>query len=258
MNISSAYKPFEFMSKLEKYQHILRRRFQEVENKYYPLVDDLCQKLSDMEGVDVKKIPDFDLYPFSFIKDWEEGDISSSHVLSILQTMNMEKTAKTTLTRRLSNYLLTNKSPTVADYVNPCVNLIMRDTFPLYVSYLNFLRSYFEKLSEIDRSQEKVTWLEQVHSKDMTVEKRIADLTLNQVIKQLEYQVTPFTTTKYFFGDNVICLDENLAKGEYCIHWIFAPKSYIDELKILFNIKDDMSIKQEANYVSNLIKAYVK
>lgn len=256
MNIRSN-KEFSEMSKIEKWQHFLRRKFQQMENEYYPIVDDLVQKLADLDGIDVKQIPNLDIAQFSFIKEWQDGNVTSEHVLAILKTLSVDKVAETQLTRRLTNYMLNKENTVVGDYVRPCRSLILKQVVPLYVAYLDMLHKYFEKLVEIDSSQEKVTWIEQICVPDTPMKVRAEDLSLNQVIRQLDHQVIPFNSTRYFVGDNILCLDEELTKGAYAVHWIFAPKCYIDELKRTFKIKDVMDIKQEAQYIQKIIGAYI-
>lgn len=262
MNTISATKQPQFsdMSKIQKWQHFLRRKFQETENAYYPIIDDLTQKLADLELHTRKgelKFPDFDIHQFSFIKDWQDGDKSSRQVYAILKTMDMPLVAETQLTRRLDHYMHGRQETIIGDYVIPCKELVLRKAVPLYAKYLDMLVRYFAKLVEIDQQQEPVTWLEQMHNEDGTIARKIEDLSLNQVIRQLDHQVIPFSDTRYTVGDNIICLNEEMARGAYAIHWLFAPKSYIDELKKQYKIKDVMDIKQEAEYIGKLIGAYV-
>ena len=251
---------FANMSKIQKWQHFLRRKFQETENSYYPIIDDLTQKLADLElhtRSGNLKFPDFDIHQFSFIKDWQNGDKSSRQVYSILKTMNMQSVAEAQLTRRLDHYMHNRENTVIGDYVKPCKELILAKSVPLYFKYLDMLVRYFEKLVEIDQAQEKVTWIEQMHNNDGTIAKKIEDLPLNQVIRQLDYQVIPFNGSRYYVGENIIVLDEEMAKGAYAIHWLFAPKGYIDELKRRFKVKDYMDIEQESAYIQRLIGAYV-
>lgn len=247
---------YKKMTVSERWQYYLRRRFQELENIYYPIIDNLTAKLADMEEVNASLIPDLDIPQFSFIKEWQNGDVTSQHVLTILKTMNFEKVAETQLTRRLTNYVHSKEKTLIGDYVLPCCAMISKRAVPLYVTYLNLLCKYFEKLVEIDNSQEKITWIEQVHQPNLLVERKIEDLTFNQVLRQLDYQVIPYNSTRYYIGDNILCLDEELSRGAHAIHWILAPKVYIDHLKTTFNIKDVMDIKQEAEYIKNIIGAY--
>lgn len=256
MNTSST--KFSEMTIVERWQHYLRRKFQLLENVYYPIVDDLAQKLSDLDGVDPKSVPDFDIHQFSFIREWQDGDLTSQHVLTILNTLNMEKVATTQLTRRLTNYIFNKQNTIASDYVLPCREMILTRAVPIYILYLEMLRKYFTKLVEVDQAQEKITWIEQMHNSDQSVSMKADDLTLNQVIRQLDHQVIPFNSTRYTVGDNLICLDEEMARGAYAIHWICAPKAYIDELKKQFKITDVMDIAQEADYIKKIIGVYIK
>jgi hypothetical protein len=254
-------KDFSDMTKLQKWQHFLRRKFQETENAYYSIIDELVLKLQDLE-IHTKRgplaMPDFNIHHFSFIKEWENGEKSTREVYAILKTMQMEKVAVTSLTRRLDHYMENHRSQTVADYVLPCKGLILRNAVPLYVKYLEMLVRYFAKMCETDMQQERVTWIEQMYNSDSTITRKIQDMSVNQAVRQLDFQVIPFNNHKYSVGNNLICLDEDMAKGAHAVHWIFAPKSYIDEMKRQFKIKDVMDLTQEAEYIQSLIGAYIK
>ncbi len=249
---------FSDMTKIQKWQHFLRRKFQEVENSYYPTIDDLTQKLFDTDKSARRNPPDFDIRQFEFLKEWQNGDVSSKHVSLILNTMDLRKVADTQLTRRLKNYMKTRKDATIDDFVQPVINIVLISAVPLYVSYLNMLKGYFNKLAEEDSKQELVTWIEQKHGVEKEVIKRIDDLTLNQVLRQLDNQVMPFNTSKYVMGDNLICLDEELARGAFAFHWIFAPKSYIDKIKKEYKIEEYADLKSENTYIQKLIEGYLK
>lgn len=262
MNIHSTTDNLKFanMTKLQKWQHFLRRKFQETENSYYPIMDEFTQKLADLEihtRTGILKMPDFDIHQFSFIKDWQIGQKSSKEVYSILKTMNVSEVAETSLTRRLDHYRANNKTQVIADYIEPVKALILKNSVPLYSSYLNMLVRYFAKLVEADMMQEKVTWIEQLHDSNAKISKKIQDMTINQVVRQLEHQVIPFNNRKYSVGKNLICLDEEMTHGAHAVHWIFAPQVYIDELKKEFKIVDVMSIDQETDYIKSLIGTYI-
>jgi hypothetical protein len=260
MNIQSNIKVIDFrdMTKLQKWQHFLRRKFQETENAYYPVMDELTRKLESLQIHPKQNTPDFNIHQFSFIKEWENGEKSTREVYAILKTLEMEKVAVTCLTRRLDNYMENHRSQIVADYILPCKGLILDRAVPLYSKYLDMLLRYFEKMCEVDNQQERVTWIEQIYNSDTTMSRTIQDMSVNQAVRQLDFQVMPFSNHKYSVGSNLICLDEDMAKGAHAVHWIFAPKSYIDEMKKQFKIKDVMDMKQEAKYIQALIGTYIK
>jgi hypothetical protein len=257
-NMAQVAKDFNEMSSVEKWQHFLRRRYQEVENCYYPLIDELVQKLIDLDEVNAKNIPDLILHQFAFIKEWQNGDIPSSHVLIILKSMDMNKVALMQLTRRLDNFMNSQANNSAKDYIIPCRAILVEKCAPLYSRYLLFLVKYFSKLVEIDKAQEKITWIEKFTNIDNKTTTSIADYSLNQVMRQLDSQIVPFSQTKHAVGDNIICIDEDMAKGAFSVHWLFAPKCYIDFLKKEFNIKDVMDLDKEASYIKRLIEGYVK
>jgi hypothetical protein len=243
---------------LERWQHTLRQRFQTAENAYYSITDDLIQKLDNLTDEKEKKhLPDLTIQQFTFIKAWQDGDKTSKEVLDILDTLDFENIALTQLTRRLEHYLKDKQDSVFSDYVLPCKQLIITNAVPYYAKYLDTLHRYFKKLVEADNAQEKITWLERIYLKDDSLKSRIEDFSLNQTSRRLDCHIIPFNNTRYFVGDNILCLDEELSDGAYCIHWIFGTKSHIDILKKEFNIKDKMDISQEAEYIKSIIGAYV-
>lgn len=247
-------KDMHTMTKIQKYQHFLRRRFQEFENAYYPLTDALQQKLASIHGITP---PDLDINQFPFIQDWQDGELSSEQVYKLLKTFNMKNVAETQLLRRMKNFLLKNPIKVVENQIVPCSALIETNAMPAYVSYLNLLLKYFEKLAEVDAGQIKMTWIEQMYHPGGTITKKIDDLYLNQVIRQLESQVLPFNSMKYIIGDNILCLDEECAKDTSAIHWICGPKCYIEGLQETFNVVQTIDIAKETDYIKRIIGEYL-
>lgn len=243
------------MTTVQRWQYHLGRKYKAIEQAYYPIVDELEQKLSDLKITD---LPDFDLHEFSFIKQWQNGDCNAKDVLDVLKSMKpFDQVAEARLTRKLTNYMEFKKMDILCDYMIPARALIATNAVPLYSKFLGMLETFFTKLTEMEREQMKVTWISQAHKGD-EYETIVQDITLNQTVCQLHYFIPGFNNSKYFMGDNILCLDEDQAQNAHVVHWIFAPKEYIDFLKKEFNIKDAMDILKESAYVSTMIKEYLK
>lgn len=251
---------FSNMTKIEKYQHFTRKKLQEVENLYYPLVDELEQKLADINEVPEKFIPDFTLYTFSFVKEWQAGLVNTEFVLALLKSMNFQNVAEKQLTRRLTNFIHDKETNCVktCDYVKEVRKQLIEKAVPAYVVYLGMLTKYFEKMYEIDQLQVKVTWLEQIFHSNGEVRSSVRDLSLNQVYRDLLSNVTPNGSHKYFVGKNVVVFDEDLTEKDAAVHWLFAPQSYIEQLKKSFNVVEEMSLLEEKAYIQKIIGAYIK
>lgn len=260
MDTVTITKHYDRMTKIEKYQHFTRRKLQEVENLYYPLVDELKKKLIDIGEVPEKFIPDFNLYTFSFIKEWQTGLVNTEFVLALLKSMNFSNVAEKQLTRRLTNFIHDKEQNSLktCDYVREVRNQLIEKAVPVYVKYLEMLTKYFQKMYEIDQLQVKVTWLEQVWRSNGEVRASVRDMPLNQVYRDLMSNVAPHNSHKYFVGKHVVVFDEELGENDSAIHWLFAPQSYIEQLKKSFQIVEEMSIHEEKAYIKKIIGDYVK
>lgn len=256
--MSTTLTDFSKMTKIQKYQHFTRRKFQQVENEYYPLIDELTEKMADLR--EVQKIPDFTLYTFSFLKDWQHGVVDTGFVLAILRSMDLKDVAEKQLTRRLTNFILSNEGrcPVSCEYVKDVRDQLIQKAVPLYETYLSMLVKFFQKMHEIDQSQIRLTWLEQTFRHNGEVSTEIRDVTLNQAFRELQSNVICHNTHKYIVGNNLIVFDEDLADEDLACHWIFAPKTYIEQLKTLFQVEEKMDLKTEKDYIKKLIGAYVK
>ncbi len=255
--ISTNPKDLHLMSQQEKWQLFLKKKYEEIERAYYPMIDDLTHKLHDFDSIDKKLIPDFTLEQFSFIKDWQDGHVDSQYVLAILKTMEIDKVADTRITRRLTNYMFHKEKSAVADYIRPVRLHMSKVVVPLYKTYLEMLIKYFDKLVEIDKNQEKITWLEQIFSNDAPDRTSIRDYTLNQVIRQLDTQVMGYNEHKYRVCDNLVVFDEELGNGGRAIHWIFAPKVYTELIANDFKVTKKMDLFEEKAYIEKVIGVYL-
>lgn len=251
---------FSEMTKIQKYQHFTRRKFQEVENVYYPYLDELESKLDDLGEFDTQLVPDFTIYQFSFLKDWQNGDVDSAYVCGLMAGMNFNDVAEKQLTRRLTNMMIgrENRCPQSCDYIKAVRDALVVKGIPLYVKYLEMLFKYFQKMDEIDREQVRITWLEQIFRKNGEIVLQPKDVTLNQAFRELDSSVIPHNDHKYMVGENLIVFDEDLGNEDLACHWIFGPKSYIKHLREQFNVTEYMSVTEEKEYIKKLIGNYVK
>lgn len=243
---------------IQRWQKYMRNKYMELERAYYPVVDDLEQKLHDMSDINKKDIPDFNIHEFTFIRDWQRGEINADQVLTILKTMKYEQVAHAKLTRRMTNYMTYSNKNILQDYIIPVRAIIENNALPVYITYMQMIEMFFKRVADAEKTQLKVTWIKQISEDDKTTSKtEVNDLTLNQVVRKIDTKILPFNNHKYFAGDNIICMDEDLANVGHAIHWIFASKEYIDILKKQFEITDSMDIKHEGVYIRNMIKAFL-
>ncbi len=235
------------------YQTWLKKKYTEFDDAYWLELDELRFKIRDL-GYDM---PELRLREFAFIRDWQNGKVSSSQVHEIFKGMDLESVANTRITRRLSNFML--QCDDVADYVKHVIAglKVENGAVQLYVKYLTMLRKFFEVLARIDAEQVPVTWLEQELPDTATgsMRTRIQDMPLNQFIHFMDTFIIGSIQGTYSIGDNIIVFDESHDKGRM-IHWVFAPKSYIDILKTLYKIKEVMPLEDEKAYLIKLIEGY--
>lgn len=248
-------------NRLHLYQRWLRQKFQEVEDAYYTETDELTQKLGDLElpNLSPDKIPAFAITPFSFIEQWEAGQLTSGRVATILELMGRSesgyrKAARAKLIKPLEKFMFTNEP--VADFVKHTLTEVSTKVVPVMEKYLEMLSRAFKSMAEIDRQQIPVTWVEQeFHKGEVTIKSE--EMPLNQAIKQLESYVSIVATEVYYIGDQVAVFDIIESMDERVIHWIFAPRTYIELIKAEFEIRDTLEGKAEMEYLKNVIKEVV-
>lgn len=243
---------------IARYQHWMRRKFQEMENCYYPHINELVEKLDDLGEIHPEHIPDFGLHTFTFIKDWQYGDVSSEYVLSILKGMNHESVAEKTVCRRLRNFALGKEKLDSYSYIQAVHDSLHVKCVPLYLKFLEMQTKYFEKMVEIDKKQVRLMWIEQVFKKNGEVTSRGREISLNQMYREIDSNILPHNDHKYVVGDNVIVFDEDLAEDDLACHWIFGPKNYISLLKNSFKVKETMDVVDEKAYIQRMIQGFIK
>lgn len=238
------------------YQTWLKRKYGEFEDAYYLEIDELRMKLRDLN----KTLPEVRLQEFAFVSDWLHGIISSQEAYEIFKGMNIEDVANVRITRRLTSFMMQqDDTDNTSDMVKYVISgLKAKDgAVEKYVKYLNMLRKFFEVLSAIDSEQVPVTWLEQTLPEHAAgnITTRIADMPINQAIRQLDYYVIRDVESSYFIGDNIVVMDEIKATRRI-IHWIFATKNQIDTLKILYKVKESLKQEEEKAYLIKLLEGY--
>ena len=242
---------------IQRYQHFMRRKFQEMENIYYPMIDDLIHKLDDLGEISPEHIPNFNLHMFTFIKEWQAGDVSTEYVLGLLRGMNIESVAEKTICRRLRNFMYGKDKLDSFNYIKAVHDNLQVKCVPLYAKYLELLVKYFEKMHEIDQKQIRLTWIEQIFKKNGEVSTRSREITLNQLYKEIDNYIIPHNDHRYGVGDNVVVFDEDLSDDDLACHWIFGPKQYIKLIKEQFRVTETMNLIEEKAYIQKLIGTYL-
>lgn len=251
---------FASMSKIQKWQYFMRKQYQKVERNYYPAIDELTQKLADLGEIDPKHIPDFTLYLFSFIKEWQYGDVNTLFVLDLLKNLDMKIVAEKTITRRLQNFMQGKERscPQSCDYIDAVIRYLTVQTVPMYQKYLECLVKFFQEMHKIDQSQVRLSWIEQVFKDNGEVTIQACEISLNQMFREIDCAIIPKNSHKYTVGDNVIVFDEDSGNADTICHWIFGPKSYIKLLREQFKVTESMSLVDEKDYLRKLIGVYVQ
>jgi hypothetical protein len=242
---------------IQRYQHFMRRKFQEMENVYYPFVDELSQKLDDLGEISPDHIPEFVLHTFAFIKEWQYGEVSSEYVLNLLKGMNAESVAEKTICRRLRNFMHGKEKLDSYHYIKAVHDQLQVKCVPLYLKFLQLQTRYFEKMVEIDKKQVQLMWIEQTFSKNGDISNHAREISLNQMYREIDSNIIMNNDYKYVVGENMIVFDESLKNDDLACHWIFGPKNYISMLKNSFKVTEIMNIGDEKEYIQRLIKAHI-
>lgn len=259
MTIPSADE-WQRMPIIARHQNFTRRKFQEMENMYYSHIEELIKKLDHFNEIPKVSIPDFTLHTFSFIKEWQYGEVDTKHVYNLLKGMNLPDTAEKTICRRLKNFMNgrgIEHAPDSYAHIKAVHDRLQQYCVPLYLKYLELLLRFFEKMYLIDQSQIRLTWIEQIFKKTGEVTVFARDITLNQMYRELDSSIFPNSDHKYILGDNVIVFDENLNNEDTACHWIFGPQAYIAHLKDLFNVVEKMDLSHEKEYLKRVMSTFI-
>lgn len=233
------------------HQKFLVRKWDQIEDKFYLIVDQFVYKISHSRLSYLKpQLPDFTLNEFSFISDWQKGDMSSEEICERFKHIDYKDAAKAKLIKKINNFMFLNED--ASDECKQVIAEIEEKCIPHMIKYLDLLNRYFVKLAEIDKQQIKITWLEQNISTSSPTT-TVIDLPLNQAIKQIDRFILKNVKERFYFDKNIVVLDEALG-NERLIHWIFAPESYIEILKKHLNITIPMSGEEEVGYLKFILK----
>lgn len=247
-----------FINNINYFRTSLSKKYDEFETSYNELMDELVEKIKDLEIYD---LPPVEIPQFLFLTEWSNGTKSSQDVLQVLDALNVEDVAKLRVARRLQNYMMVNDE--LAEHIKPYLARLAEDAVPLYCQYLNIMKIFFKKASECDEQQYKVTWIEVetklLEGNTIDSHKFIGDFTLTQTIRQLQECVVPNNMSKYFVGQNVLCFDEELEKGTVTrTHWLFAPSNYARLIQNVLEVKTEVELNVAGPKIKALIAEYIK
>lgn len=237
-------------NKIGLFQRHLMKKFADIETAYYLQIDELTQKLGDMDLATDIKIPDFTMQEFSFITQWEQGLMSSGEVCDIFEVMDIHQASKSKLTKRLINFMMDNDS--LADYIKPVIAGIENDCMENMEKYLVMMQRYFVRMDTVDQSQIEISWVEQIFD-DGEVLMKHHDMPLNQAIKHIETFILKDLNQKFYIQDQIIVFDEDLGHDDRIIHWIFAPRTYIELMKVIFEIRETLTDEDSVVYLKKLM-----
>lgn len=237
---------------VQRWQYTLASRYEQILDNYNNLIDDLVEKLKDLEFSG--PMPDLELTEFSFISEFEIGNITAKEVVNRFKKMNnLEDVASRKLTKKLYKFIEKNDGHCVS-FFKYTLQEIKDKILPDYARYLKMLSMLFQKMSTIDDQQVKLSWL-MVDFENNQVNKNIFDLTLNQTIRQIAFYCR--TSTKFSIGENILTFDVSYDENCRQVHYIFGPRYYIKFLKEHFNVIKDSSLSEDREYISNLIRDYI-
>lgn len=232
------------------YQRWLKNRFHSIETLYYNSVDDLTQKLGDLDEPGIQP-EDFTLTEYTFIQQWEDGLISSAQVYEIMTMMNIEHAARAKITKRLQNYMF--KYEILTPHIKPVIAELDGECMTLMIEYLVMMRRFFKQMTKIDDTQMQISWVQQFFKKDNGTEVVTEEMSLNQTIHHIDAFIDKSASQRFHLLDQVIVFDEEVGVDDRAIHWIFGPRTYIELLRVLFNVKEDLG-KLEIEFLKDVLK----
>lgn len=245
-------------TKFKHYQKWLTAAHSDIERIYYDHVDELTQKLGDLDlpGLPPERIPAFALKPYIFISQWEDGEISSTQVYDVFVKMNnkgdgLRTAARAKVIKPLVKFMMEHES--LATFVKYTISILEVEVVPKMIKYLEMLMKFYEHTSKTDSFQIPITWVQQTFEKgEITI--RSDDLSLNQALKQLQSYVMYKTDQTFYHKDGVVVFDQIDSIDERYIHWLFAPRTYIELLRSIFDINTSIEGKKEEDYLRELLK----
>lgn len=247
-----------YNQRLSIYQRWLKEKFQQIESLYYDEIDELTQYISDLDLPGVPKdkngslLEDFTLQEYSFVKDWEDGMISSRRAYEIMSKItDLRQAAQAKITKRLSHYM--HNYDVLREYIKPTISELNGECVKQMMEYLEMLRRVFKKMAEIDDNQIQVTWVQQFFKKDKPDELIYQEMSLNQSIHHISAFIHKTSGQRFFLKDQIVVFDEEIGFDDRAIHWLFAPRQYIELIRVLFNVKEKLG-DEEIEFLKNIIK----
>ncbi len=244
-------------NKLRHYKRFLKEKHTQLENVYYAAIDELTQKLGDLELPGIV-VPDFVLTEFSFIAQWEDGHISSTEVYEIFKKMEGQggyrTAARSKVIKPLQAYLKDND--VFSGFIKYTLTELETNAVPVMEKYIELMGKAFKHMAEIDARQIKVTWIEQTFDKG-EVWCISEEMSLNQTIRQINAYVARVSDATYFVKDSVVVFDQIHSMDERTINYIFGPRTYIELLKALYEIKSELTGEAEEKYLKEIIMDHV-
>jgi hypothetical protein len=237
--------------KLGLYQKWLKRKFEVIETIYYNNIDELSRFIKDLEIADDLVPMDFTLTEYSFVEQWQNGIISSAEVYRVMSIMDIETAAKAKITKRLTNYMIDNEI--LAKHIKPTIEELNKTCMDLMVEYLNIMKRAFKKMAELDEKQIQVTWVQQFFKAGEADQIIHEEMTLNQTVRHIASFIDKSAGQRFRLKDQIIVFDEEMGFDDRAVHWIFAPRQYIELLRVLFNVKDELG-NDEIEFLKTLIK----
>ena len=240
-------------SKAGLYQRWLRKKFAEIEEEYYSHIDDLEQDLGRIDS----KYEDitFTLEEFSFVSQWENGLCSTARVVDIFERMSLRDAARSKITKRLANCM--HNHEVLAEIIKPVINSLNSVCVDMMVEYLAMLKKFFNYLHTIDKTQLRLTWVQQSFKKDGGMQVIYDEMTLNQTIKHISSFIDGSAGQRFHLNDQIVVFDEEIGVDDRIVHWLFAPRSYIELIRVLFNVKETLG-DEEIVFLKRLIGDTVK
>jgi len=115
------------------------------------------------------------------------------------------------------------------------------------------MKRFFRNMAEIDQRQMKLSWVQQFMKVDQGTEVVSEEMTLNQTIHHIDAFISGSDHQSFHLRDQVIVFSEEVGVDDRAIHWIFGPRTYIELIRKIFNIKEDLG-KLEIEFLKGVIK----
>lgn len=222
---------------------------QKVEDAYYEQVDQFFVQLDEKDDIPVMNL---EFFPFSFMEDWELGNLDSAEVWESLCAMDYKEAAKNKLTKKLVNLMI--KHDHIAGYVKPTINAVLDNCQHDLIKYLECLEDLFGEYAKIDDEQVQLTWIEQKFRKNGEVVEDCYELSINQIVRQISNYICPNLKKAFHVSEHVVVFDE-VKDEERTVSWFFGPASYMDVLRSEFGITEKLSSSGEYQMLKTIMES---